>query len=445
MRLLNWFRTGDPVPRLQLSRDEMVGNYRRIQWRLFFSLLMGYAFFYTCRLSLSVAKKPMLDAELVTVEELGIIGSGLFFAYAFGKLTNGILADHANIRKLMSFGLMASALLNLLFGSLTNVGIFMVLWALNGWFQSMGSAPSGVLIFQWFEPSRRGRFYGAWAGSHNIGEGISFVVTTNLVALLGWRAGFFAPGILCATVAVGLFFLLCDRPAALGYPRPADLFNEPDQAAVARPSFRSQLSVLRMPVVWLLGIACALMYVSRYAINSWGVLYLVTSKGYTTPEAGFVIGVYPILGLAGAVLSGLISDRWFNSDRHMPTFLYGWFNLAGMGLLFFGPGGWTDTVALALFGFGIGGLVVFLAGLTAAEYCPRDAVGAVKGIIGLFSYLAASAQEYVSGILIETTGTGESAQYDFSAAIWFWVGASVLSMVVAGSVKIAAGDPVPRK
>ncbi len=444
MNPIAWFRTSEAKPASETPRAELIGKYRRTQWRIFLALLFGYAFFYTCRLSLSVAKKPMLDAGVVTLEELGVIGSALFFVYAVGKFTNGFLADHANIRKLMSFGLMASALLNLAFGSTTNAAFFAVLWGLNGWFQSMGSAPSGVSIFQWFEPTRRGRFYGAWAGSHNIGEGISFIVTTNLVAWLGWRAGFIGPGIMCIIIAIGLFLLLSDRPVALGLPTPAELFREPDQKKVERPSFGSQLGILKLPVVWQLGIACALMYVSRYAINSWGVLYLETVKGYTTTEAGVAIGVYPILGLGGAVMSGVISDKIFTSDRHVPTFIYGLCNIAGMTLLFWGPGGVFDYVALGVFGFGIGGLIVFLAGLTAAEHCPRDAVGAVKGLIGLFSYIAAAIQDYASGLLIERTGTGEEARYDFSAAIWMWVLAGALSMVVAGSVKWTAGKPLPR-
>jgi len=439
--MLNWFKTGEAL-QIPTSADGFDRpTYRRVQRRIFLSLLFGYAFFYTCRLSLSVAKKPMLDAGIVTVEELGYIGSALFFTYAFGKLTNGFLADHANIRKMMSFGLGISALLNLLFGSLTNATFFMVIWGLNGWFQSMGSAPSAVSIFQWFEPSRRGRYYGAWAGSHNIGEGISFVVTTSLVAALGWRASFIAPGLVCLVISIGLFFLLSDRPAAVGMPNPAIAFDEPDQVVPKKPSIRSQLGVLKLLVVWQLGFACALMYISRYAINSWGVLYLEAVKGYTTVEAGFVMGVYPILGLAGAVLSGLISDRFFQSDRHFPTLIYGLCNVGGMALLFLGPGGIFDPIALGIFGFGIGGLIVFLAGLTAAEYCPRDAVGAVKGLIGLFSYLATAVAEIVGGTLIEVTGTGETATYNFDAAIWFWMGMGVLSIFLAFSVKFTSPAP----
>ena len=46
-----------------------------------------------------MAKKPMADAGVFDAAEMGVIGSALFFAYAFGKLANGILADRVNVRK----------------------------------------------------------------------------------------------------------------------------------------------------------------------------------------------------------------------------------------------------------------------------------------------------------------------------------------------------------
>jgi MFS transporter, OPA family, sugar phosphate sensor protein UhpC len=435
LNLLTWFRTGpdrEPIPPVTPSLSVA---YRRKQWTIFLSLLFGYAFFYTTRLSLSVAKKPMLDAEIVTLEELGLMGSALYFLYAFGKLTNGFLADHANIRKLMSFGLLISALINIAVGCSNLAVTFITLWGLNGWFQSMGSAPSCVSIFQWFSPRQRGRFYGAWAGSHNIGEGITFILTANVVALWGWRAGFIAPGVLCVLIAAILFFTLSDRPQVEGLPPPDVVFDEPSELGSRRPTLRAQLSVLKIPVVWQLGLASALMYVSRYAINSWGIIYLQEAKGYGAVEAGMVIGVYPMLGLLGAIGSGALSDLFFRSDRHLPTLLYGVCNVGGMALLFYGPSGVWDYVALGIFGFGIGGLIVFLAGLTAAELCPKDTVGAVKGMIGLFSYIGASLQEYISGLLITTTEVGGEKVYDFSSAISFWVWAGVLSIIVALSVK----------
>ena len=68
MSPLGWFRTGPAQAVDGTASEEMVPRMRRAQWRIFLSLLFGYACFYTCRLSLSVAKKPMLAAEVVTLD-----------------------------------------------------------------------------------------------------------------------------------------------------------------------------------------------------------------------------------------------------------------------------------------------------------------------------------------------------------------------------------------
>ena len=48
-------------------------------------------------------KKPIVDAGVLSESELGIIGSALFFSYAIGKLSNGFLADHSNIKRFMAY------------------------------------------------------------------------------------------------------------------------------------------------------------------------------------------------------------------------------------------------------------------------------------------------------------------------------------------------------
>ncbi len=77
---------------------------------------------------------------------------------------------------------------------------------------------------------------------------------------------------------------------------------------------------------------------------------------------------------------------------------------------------------------------MFLAGLTACDLMPKTAVGAVKGFIGLCSYIAASCQELVSAALIKTSVVDGVTHYDFSSAQYFWLGASVVSMLLALTV-----------
>ncbi|MCG9723283.1 MFS transporter [Shewanella sp. Isolate7] len=436
--MLDFFKTRPDKSLIEGTPEKIRSIYKKYQWQVFLGLVFGYAMFYVVRLSLNVAKKPMLDAGIVTLDELGIIGSAFFLTYAVGKFSNGFLSDYANIGRFMSVSLGLSAITCLLMGMNTATFFFILLWAMNGWFQSVGSAPSCVSIFQWFSPKQRGSVYSIWGGSRNIGEGITWILTATIVSFFGWRAGFVGAGIATFAAAIAMFFVLKDRPQTYGLPEPAVAYGEDAEIKKKvdpKEIRRAQLFILKQPTVWLIALACASMYISRYAMSSWAVLYLQESKGYSLIDAGFAMSAYPIAGFAGAVLAGIISDKLFKANRHIPTLLYGLANIAGMCLMFWGPQSRVmDAVALGLIGYAIGGLVVFLAGLTACDLMPKTAVGAVKGFIGLCSYIAASGQEIVSASLITITEIDGVKQYDFSTAQYFWLAAAVVSMFLAMSV-----------
>ena len=198
---------------------------RRRKWSVFFAITLGYGFYYVCRLSFSVAKKSMADAGLFDAAELGLIGSAVFFAYAFGKLANGILADRVNTRKFMATGLFVSAIINLILGFSSAFTVFLVLWALNGWFQSFGAASSVVTITHWYDGKERGTFYGMWASSHNIGEAITFVGTAVIISMFGWMWGFRVAGLLCILMSMFILRFLYERPEVYGLP---SAVREPD-------------------------------------------------------------------------------------------------------------------------------------------------------------------------------------------------------------------------
>ena len=201
--LLRIFATGQDRPPLT---DPVVVNrlFHSSRVRVLLAITLGYALVYTCRLALSMVKKPLIDEGIFTPSELGLIGSALFYTYALGKLVNGFLADHANLRLFFAFGVLVSACLNVAMGFSTLLWLSVVLWALNGWFQGFG-APAGVVaLAQWFSNRERGRFYGVWSTAHSIGEGLTFVVVGAVVAAFGWRFGFWVPGLVCIGVAVAL-------------------------------------------------------------------------------------------------------------------------------------------------------------------------------------------------------------------------------------------------
>src|SRR3989304_6813652 len=361
-KIIKFFVTGENKPLLE-DENQIKKIYEKKRWSIYISLIIGYAFFYTCRLGLSVAKKPILDAGVLSVSEMGIIGSVLLYVYAVGKFTNGILSDRANIKRFMSIALLLSAIVNIIFGLTNSFILFVILWGLNGWFQSIGSAPSVVSICQWYSNKERGTRYGIWAGAHNIGEGLTFVASAFFVSYFGWQAGFIGPGIICIFVALVLYNTLADRPQTYGLPHVADYRKDYSAGKpVTEDIAKLQRMVLKNPYVWILGLSSALMYVARYAINNWGILFLQESKHYELIDASFVMSAYPVMGFIGAAFSGFISDKIFDSRRNIPTLFYGLIETGGVLMLFLIPPGhvWMDTIAMGLFGFGIGGLIVFL-------------------------------------------------------------------------------------
>jgi OPA family sugar phosphate sensor protein UhpC-like MFS transporter len=387
-----------------------------------------------------VVKKPLIDEGIFTPVELGLIGAALFYAYAFGKLVNGFLADHANMKLFFAFGLLLSALANIGMGFSTVLWVCVVLWALNGWFQGFG-APSGIVtLASWFSNSERGRYYGIWSTAHSLGEGLTFVAVASLVATYGWRFGYWTPGLLCVFVAIAIYLLMQDRPRTLGLPDINDWHTDRWQP-VARESranlWKVQVSILVLPSIWILGLASATNYVVRYAINSWGILYLQEGRGYSLVEAGTLLMVNTIAGLVGCIAFGYISDKVFKARRPPANLVFAIVEIIALLLIFFGPLN-TATLyfAFILYGVGLNGLVTSLGGLFGADIVPKRAVGAVMGFVGIFSYIGAGIQENVSGYLIQkgTTMVDGARVYDFSEVIWFWLGASVLSMLLAATL-----------
>jgi OPA family sugar phosphate sensor protein UhpC-like MFS transporter len=418
-------------------------QFRRHRWRVMLAITLGYGLAYTCRLALSVVKKPLIDADIFSPSELGMIGSALFYAYAAGKLVNGFLADHANIKVFLATGVLVSALINIGMGFSTVLWVSVALWALNGWFQGFGAPACVVAMTNWFGNLERGRRYGVWSTAHSIGEGLTFVVVGAIVSLLGWRYGFWAPGILCVGVATGVYVLLQDRPATLGLPNVnewrGEFWERHDPNGAPRASvLATQLMVLRIPAVWVLALASASIYVSRYAINSWGVLYLQEAHGFSLVEAGSYLMLNTFAGIVGCLAFGYTSDKWFRARRPPANLLFALAEIAGLLLLFFGPHTqFSLAAAFVLYGIGLNGLVTSLGGLFAVDISPKRAAGAAMGLIGIFSYVGAAIQENVSGYLIErgmTFAADGSRDYDFGPAIWFWLGSSFVSMLLAATL-----------
>ena len=442
MSLYSYFRISKPSA--EKVPQEKVGTvYKSLRNRTFWGVTIAYSLYYVCRMSINVVKQPLIDEGILSAGQLGLIGSALLFVYAIGKFMNGFIADYCNIRRFMATGLFISALMNLLMGALglfssmiPMIVIFVsfaILWGINGWMQSMGSGPGVISLSRWFSRSKRGTYYSIFSSSPYIGEFISYNILAVVVAWLGWQAGFIVAALAGLAGAAIILLFVSDTPESKGLPSIQEISGEELTKEDKMATKDLQKMVLKHPGIWVIALSSAFIYITKYAVAGWGVLFLQKARGFELAEASQVIAFSAVFGILGTVLAGWLSDRLFKGDRVKPAVLSGIISTSSLILFLFVGGGFILNIFyVSLFSLSVGVLYCIVAGLMAVDIVPRKATGAALGVVGISSYVAAGLQDITSGYLIQgfTTQVEGVDIYDFGPVSWFWVIAAVASFVL---------------
>ena len=169
VRIIDFFKAGSEKP-VVYDKTQIDSKYNQYRREVLASIILLYGFGYTCRLALSVVKKPLIDSGVFSIVDLGLVGSAYFYGYALGKFLNGFFADYANIKRFFTFGLIVSGAINISMGLNQSLTLWVIFWFLNGWVQGIGAPSCAIALTNWFSPKERGWYYGLWSTAHSIGE-----------------------------------------------------------------------------------------------------------------------------------------------------------------------------------------------------------------------------------------------------------------------------------
>ena len=421
-----------------MPSEEVQGEYRRLRNRTFWGVTAAYALYYVCRMAMAVVKQPLIDGNILSAAQLGIIGSAFYFVYAAGKFANGFIADYCNIRRFMATGLLVSTVVNLLMGVLGLAHgwwsfssallfiVFAIVWGINGYCQSMGAPPGVISLSRWFPLNRRGTFYSILSATPYLGKSISVFALGLVVAWIGWEYGFIFSAIAGVIGSVIILVFVSDTPESKGLPSVQELSGEEVLKTDTLPTKELQKMVVRHPGIWIIALSSAFVYITQHAVSEWGVLFLQKGKDYSLVSATEIIAFSEAFGIAGTVLAGWLSDRVFKGNRLIPVLLSGIVCLLSLGAFLFSKGSYVlNIVYVAVFSLSIGVVYCTVAGLMALDIGPRKATGSALGMVGLASYGAAGIQNVVSGFMI-----GAGGDFNFLPVSMFWMAACLLSFLI---------------
>ncbi len=400
-----------------LSLADQLKSWQR---KMFWLMWVTYASFYLLRVNISIAVPEIMEEFNLTKADMGWVLSSLFLMYALGQFINGQLGDKLNSRRIITLGLLTSAVMNIVFGFIGGViGLMVVIWGLNGYFQAMGWGPTVKAMANWFPTRVRGKFSGRLGTSYIIGGAISWLLAGFIAGFLNWRFTFWIPAVICIFLALRWFVKTKNTPEKMGLPSLEDQEKGLETREIRKDThigFKNTLKItLLNPYVWFAAFGLFGLNIVRYGFLSWAPTYMFETQGATISMAAYKAVAFPIAGGLGAIFAGWASDRIFKNRRAPVAFIM-LILLAVFCYLFrVVPGdNWVLSLICLLFvGFFTFGPHILLVAALPADLGTRKAASSVTGFIDAMGYLGASLTGVGTGFLIE--------KISWDAAFYFWI------------------------
>jgi OPA family glycerol-3-phosphate transporter-like MFS transporter len=409
---------------------------RAINW---LPLGLTYAFLYMARYNLTVSKNAL--GSHMSKEAFGTIFGIGAFVYAFSFLINGPLTDRIGGKKAILIGALGAALANigmgfLIYGQLAlNWGInltvwFIILYALNMYFQSYGAVAIVKVNAGWFHVRERGTFGGIFGILISLGLffafdwGLAVVDATKAVVntQLNWIQSllrsvlsvqgtaldqtwwvFFVPAGILVLFAIIDLLIIRDMPSGAGFP---DIYTADASAGEENKPF--QLGeilkrILTNKIILTIAFIEFCTGVLRNGVMHWYPIFL---KDFLhLPNSAFMVSNWGLLlmlaGVFGGMFAGIISDRLFKSRRGpVAAILYALMFFAAVVMIFVVKGDQAILAAAAVaMSFCVIGTHGVLSGTSTMDFGGQRAAGTAVGMIDGFVYLGTGVQSVALGFI----------------------------------------------
>lgn len=269
----------------------------------------AYMSLYFVRKPLSVVKAPMQDATGISINTLAAIDTSFLGMYAAGQFILPALGNRLAAKQLLVIGYSISAVACVAFGLSVTPSLFVGMWALNGFAQSVTYSLHVKVLSPWFSSSCRGRAMGVWAASAQFGGMASSIVAAFLLKAFGWRAAVMLPAALTVGAAVAMAIFLREKPE--GDALPLSL-GEQDDPTVSYD--RGESDALSMPslmkIVHFKPLMASQFIVKllRYCLMMWLPFFLTREAGMPPQMAAYMSCLFDAAGILGTVATGVVGD-----------------------------------------------------------------------------------------------------------------------------------------
>jgi len=390
-----------------------------------------YAGFYFCRKNLGIVLPMLHEISGLRSSELANVVFGYSLMYALGQFGFGFLSDRIGAKRVVAGGMLLVVCSNLLMGVHASFLWLLVFGCLNGIGQSTGWSGLVKMMASWFSSDIRGIVMAWWGTNYVLGGFLATSFATWAVTesvffpKMGWRLGFLLPALLLLGITILFSFGVSGTPEEKGFS--AESPRQQPDLLPDRANWSDLLALLAKPSLWTISISYFFLELCRYALMFWLPFYMVNRLKYSFQAAGYLSSLYELIGIAGALLAGYVSDRFMQSRRApisaMMLFGLGCVMLMQPALAAYGLVG--TGIAISLSGVLSYGPDTLLSGAAAQDIGNVRATGTASGLVDGIGHLGSLFSPYVVVYVSERYGWDR------------------LFLVLAGSAFLAAAVLIP--
>lgn len=384
-------------------------------WACYFCTYLG-------RLNFTACIAEMNTAEHISKLELGRISSAFFVCYGFGQLFSGFLADRLCAKRLVGLGLLGSAMLNWGMALCRTPDMMVLLWALNGLFQSMAWAPLVRTVANLVPGPQCARICLNLATTTPVGTLAAYGICVICISLGSWRGAFWTGGLFLAVAGV-LWLAAITALEQLAYRDGIEdaedvLEQGPVRSTLPKKMHAQQLMLMLAPVC----LAACIHGLLKDGIMTWVPSFLQEEFGLPTAFSVSLTMLLPLVNLSGVYAGNAVNVRRFRNEASTACLFFG---VCGAGLLlwlFWGKESLGITFAVLLFSTTcLTSVSTMLLSLLPLRFRSQGQTATVTGILNAVTY---------AGSALSSTGFGAlSTRWGWNAVFLAWCLAAALGAV----------------
>lgn len=391
-----------------------------VRW-IFVCCWFTYLTAYLCRVNFSSAMSGLTLERGLSAEHLGIVGAVFYGIYACGQLVNGYIGDKVPANRFILLAISGTLLCNLGMSFAANLGMMLLLWGLNGVFQSMFWSTIIRVLAQNIPAEKRATY----SMGISLAMPVAYIVSWGLLgqclngAAVRWY--FLLP--VCIALLMIPAWLLLSRKADFSLKE-----NMKNKAGIA-DTFRF---LVEEKLIWMIGV-CMLHGLIKEGAAYWTPLLISQMDNVGSVSPFLLACILPSANLVGIIVSKLLLGKGGSNPYKTLIGVFVGIAAVSAGLLF-------GSASLFLIG-----MMALISGLAYAnntilmsfipmQYTERNMVASIIGVFDFASYAGAAVSTYVLGKVL--------ASFGFDPLPGIWLGAAlaavVLSIVVVKKKKKAA-------